>query len=86
MTPPKNYTVEEIKALRVETDALIQKVTEEQERGHEGEHIEHYELYSMASYQTLVHLTNAKMWLGKMLEGKGNPFPKELEDKAENVQ
>jgi hypothetical protein len=23
-----------------------------------------------------------KMWLGKMLEGLGNPFPKELADKA----
>lgn len=86
MTPSKYYNVEEIKALRVEVDALIQKVTNEQENGHEDVPIDNWELRNIASYQTLVHLTDAKMWLGKMLEGAGNPFPKELADKAENVQ
>jgi hypothetical protein len=39
----------------------------------------------MAGYQAIVHLINAKMWLGKMLEGKGNSFPAELADKASGI-
>ena len=85
MAPSKNFTVEQIKAKRVEIDALIQFVSKEQELGEEGLHNVDEALYSMAGYQTLVHLTNAKMWLGKMLEGRGTPFPAELADKA-NVQ
>lgn len=82
MTPEKLYTVEQIKAKRVEVDALIQFVEKEQDLGTTGMANEKPELYSMASYQALVHLTDAKMWLGKMLEGRGTPFPKELADKA----
>ncbi len=82
MTPVKHFTVEEIKAKRVEIDALIQFVEKEQEFGTEGIANANPELYSMASYQVYVHLIESKMWLGKMLEGRGNPFPKELADKA----
>jgi hypothetical protein len=39
----------------------------------------------MAGSQTLVHLTNAKMWFGKMLEGRGTPFPAELADKGKRT-
>jgi hypothetical protein len=85
MEPTKNFTVEQIKAKRVEIDALIQFVSKEQELGSADIHNEDEVLYSMAAYQTIVHLTNAKMWLGKMLEGRGTPFPPELADKA-NVQ
>ena len=85
MVPTKYFTVEQIKEKRVAIDALIQFVTNEQELGSEDVVNAHDELYSMASYQTLVHLTNAKMWLGKMLEGRGTPSPAELADKA-NVQ
>ncbi len=85
MVPTKNFTVEQIKSKRVEIDALIQFVSKEQDLGEEGINNADESLYSMASYQTLVHLTNAKMWLGKMLEGRGTPFPAELADKA-NVQ
>lgn len=85
MVPTKNFTVEQIKSKRVEIDALIQFVSKEQDLGEEGIHNADDSLYSMAAYQTLVHLTNAKMWLGKMLEGRGTPFPAELADKA-NVQ
>jgi hypothetical protein len=35
--------------------------------------------------QVRIHLINAKMWAGKILEALGNPFPPELADKA-NVQ
>jgi hypothetical protein len=35
--------------------------------------------------QVRIHLTDAKMWAGKILEALGNAFPAELADKA-NVQ
>lgn len=82
MTPTKHYKVEEIKELRVAVDTLIQEVQNEQEQGHEDVSIENWELRNMASHQALIHLIDAKMWLGKMLEGAGNPFPAELADKA----
>lgn len=82
MVPTKYFSVEQIKEKRVAIDALIQFVTAEQDLGFENIDNADESLYSMASYQTLVHLTNAKMWLGKMLEGRGTPFPAELADKA----
>lgn len=36
-----------------------------------------------AHTQVRIHLTNAKMWAGKMLESLGNQFPPELADKSE---
>jgi hypothetical protein len=39
-------------------------------------------LYSIAQGEALSSLIAAKMWLGKMLEGIGNPFLAELADKA----
>jgi hypothetical protein len=85
MVPTKNFTVEQIKAKRVEIDALIQFIQNEQEVGEERIHNADDRLYDLAAYQALVHLINAKMWLGKMLEGRGTLFPAELADKA-NVQ
>lgn len=73
-------SVEEIKALRVEADALIQKIAAE--GAHDAGEGLNYSLYSMASFEALRAATEAKMWLGKMLEGIGNPFPAELADKA----
>jgi hypothetical protein len=32
--------------------------------------------------QVRIHLTNAKMWAGKIFEALGNPFPAELADKT----
>jgi hypothetical protein len=83
---PVFKSVEEIKALRVQTDALLQIVQSK------GTHMEGpmndetlMELYYMAWQEAEKSAILAKMWLGKMLEGLGNPFPKELADKA-NVQ
>ena len=84
MGPSKRYTVEELKAKRVEIDALIQFIKNEQENGHEDVSMQDFELHSISSYQTLVHLINAKMWIGKMLEALGNPFPAEFADKSTN--
>lgn len=85
MEPTKSFTVEQIKEKRVEIDALIQFVENEQKLGVEGIHNENERLYDMSGYQVLVHLTNAKMWLGKMLEARGNPFPADLADKAPKI-
>jgi hypothetical protein len=86
MGPMQYKNVEEIKALRKQVDALIQAV-----EAH-GTHDEadvfqptaDINLYGTANYQAHIKLVEAKMWLGKMLEGIGNPFPAELADKAES--
>jgi hypothetical protein len=82
MGPINYFSVDEIKALRVEVDALIQKV----EMGGKHETQTLTDLYDLASYQARVALIGAKMWLGKMLEGLDNPFAAELADKAEKPQ
>jgi hypothetical protein len=68
-------SVEEIKAFRVEVDALIQK-SEKIFIGYNNK------LCQFAPEQVFLALIEAKMWLGKCLEAKGNPFPEELADKA----
>jgi hypothetical protein len=76
--------VEEIKALRKQVDALIQAM------GADGTHdaadvfqpTADMNLYATADYQARIKLTEAKIWLSKMLEGIGNPFPADLADKA----
>ncbi len=77
-------TVEDIKALRVQADALLVSIKEAvntkmtprlQASGD-------YSLYELAVTQASIHTIEAKMWLGKMLEGIGNPFPAELADKS----
>lgn len=83
MEPVKCFTVEQLKEKRVEIDALIQFMQKEQELGQEGINNTDERLYDMAGYQAIVHLIDAKMWIGKMLEGRGNPFPAELADKAQ---
>ncbi len=82
MEPSKYYTVEELKSKRVEIDSLIKFIKNEQENGIENVKIEDWELRSMSSYQVIVHLMNAKMWIGKMLEAAGNPFPAEFADNS----
>lgn len=82
MGPSQVASTEAIKALRVQADALIQAITdiqagtEDAQDGHNGY------LYNTAFGSAYRAATEAKMWLGKMLEGKGNPFPAELADKA----
>lgn len=86
MGPSKYKSVDEIKALRVEVDALIQKVedygTHDVAEVSPSGNAQTSDMYDLASYQARVALILAKMWLGKMLEGLGNPFPIELADKA----
>lgn len=80
MAPQQVKTVEEIKALRVQADAVVQAV---RENGvHDAPTSLDSELYDLAEAQALRASTEAKMWLGKMLEALGNPFPAELADKA----
>ena len=77
-----------IKTFRQEIDALIQRVPPHFSTSQKSELM--FRGYGAplaieAYVQVRIHLTNAKMWAGKMLEGLGNPFPPELADKA-NVQ
>ena len=69
---------EEIKAFRVEIDALMQKA--------ENINLPYgkspYILKALAEKKVFEHLTEAKMWLGKCLEASGTSFPVELADKA----
>jgi hypothetical protein len=82
MGPTQVSSTEDIKKLRVQADALIGAIrvaeigNEDAGAGYDNT------VYSMAWYQALRAATEAKMWLGKMLEGRGNPFPAELADKA----
>lgn len=80
MGPAKFFTVEELKALRVDVDSLIQKINAEPSA--DAPQTLDFSLYSMSHYQADIKLREAKMWIGKMLEGLGNPFPPELADKA----
>lgn len=75
----KTTTVEEIKAFRVEVDALIQKSEKIVLPYGKAPYI----LKNTAERKVFEHLTEAKMWLGKCLEAMGTEFPKELADKAE---
>lgn len=85
MQPQKLFTEEQIKDKRVEIDALLNFVREEQARGVEGLINKDEELYGIASYQTVVALKSTKMWLGVMLEGRGTPFPANLADNSFNM-
>ena len=79
--------VRPIKDFRKEIDALIQRVTRQRHdreaTARQGELVPNNRDAYEASEQVRLHLTNAKMWAGKMLEGLGNPFPAELADKAD---
>lgn len=82
MGPTRNFTIEQIKEKRVEIDALIQFMEAEQNIGSYDIENKNEMLYSMAAYQVLVHLIESKMWLGKMLEGRGTTLPAEFADKS----
>ncbi len=83
MDSSKFFSVDQIKAMRVEIDALVQKTMHQQELGYEENVVlADMTLYHTAEYQAGVKLKEAKMWLGVMLEARGTPFPPELADKA----
>lgn len=71
MEPLQVSSTDDIKALRVQADALITAVKKLQDGTEDADTEFDYMTYSMAWYQALRAATEAKMWLGKMLEGKG---------------
>ncbi len=71
-------TVEEIKAFRVDVDALIQRASILSIDTTNGSTM----LGGVSTHNVYIHLIEAKMWLGKCLEAMGNPFPAELADKS----
>lgn len=83
---PTYKSISEIKTLRVQTDALLQSIqSKDKDISNETEgpfSMDGTELYYMALGEAEKSAILTKMWLGKMLEGKGNPFPPELADKA----
>lgn len=74
-----------IKEFRQQIDALIQRVPRSYNDAPENAITVHAFAAHEPRDQVRIHLTDAKMWAGKMLEALGNPFPAELADKA-NVQ
>jgi hypothetical protein len=80
MGEPTYFSVEELKGMRVECDALYRKLNTG--GTHRDIHPVDGQLESMAMYQACVKLIEAKMWLGKVIEGMGNPFPAKLADNA----
>lgn len=73
-----------IKDFRKEVDALMQRVPGvKSERTERCIQTSAYNPdFAEAYHQVRVHLVDAKMWAGKLLEHLGNPFPAELADKA----
>jgi ribosomal protein L17 len=74
-------TVEDIKAFRVEVDALIEKA----KKFNLNNTPENFCSKGMPDTQVYIHLIEAKMWLGKCLEAMGTSFPAELADKAPKI-
>jgi hypothetical protein len=72
-----------IKKFRQDVDALIQQVPHSVNPQSGIKSYLYIPMVNEAEAQVRVHLINAKMWAGKMLEGLGNPFPAELADKAD---
>ncbi len=72
-----------IKEFRKQIDALIQQVQQDVKL---PLHFKNFQPRSVneAYDQVRIHLTDSKMWAGKMLEGLGNEFPAELADKSSN--
>jgi hypothetical protein len=80
----RDKLVEPIKDFRKQIDGLIQRVSRNRGiPGSRGDLVPNDYQASDVARQVEIHLIEAKMWAGKMIEALGNPFPKELADKAE---
>jgi|ERR1700691_271220 len=76
--------VEPIKDFRKQVDALVQRVSNQANtQSGRGDLLPNDYKAREVARQVEIHLIEAKMWAGKMLEALGNPFPRELADKAE---
>ncbi len=88
MEPTKVFSVETVKGFRVEIDKLMQALENESFEGTEDinkiENLDH-RLHDTAVFTAFIKLTEAKMWLGKVLEAYNNPLPKEFADKHEGA-
>lgn len=77
-----------IKDFRKSVDALIQQVPHPHAKALNADVVKlttysYNPEFTQAYEQVQIHLTDAKMWAGKLLEHLGNPFPAELADKAQ---
>lgn len=71
-----------IKEFRQQIDALIQRVSNAHNDASANAIIINAFAAQEPRAQVRIHLIDAKMWAGKILEALGNPFPAELADKA----
>lgn len=80
MDSPKYFSVDELKALRVQIDACQQAI-HTSKATHELVPKD-WELHVSAWSQADIKLKEAKMWVGKMMEGLGSELPAQFQDKA----
>lgn len=79
MGPATTFTLEELKTIRVQIDALIQAVNK---MGADESNTSDMNLYFISNHQVDIKLREAKMWVGKMMEAKGSELPPEFRDQA----
>lgn len=80
MEEQKYFNQEELHALRKQIDACQQMIAEDKQT-----HVEqpkYSAIYHQAFFLADTKLKEAKMWVGKMLEGLGSELPAEFRDKA----
>ncbi len=80
MESPKYFSIDELKALRVQIDACQQAIAVSKAT-HELQPKD-WDLHATAWNEAQIKLIEAKMWVGKMMEGLGSELPPEFRDKA----
>ncbi len=81
MGSQKYFSIEELKALRVQIDACQQAI-HHSKATHDDIEPKIWDLHVNAWTQAEIKLLEAKMWVGKMMEGLGSELPPEFRDKA----
>lgn len=82
MESPKYFSQDELHALRKQIDGCQQAI-DASKQTHDEVNPKDWDLYMTAFTQAEVKLIEAKMWVGKMLEGLGSELPAQFRDKAE---
>jgi hypothetical protein len=82
MGPAICFSIDELKALRVQIDAAIQIINKMPASKDGPKSSDGQCLYYLAYAQADIKLREAKMWVGKMMEGLGSELPQEFRDQA----
>ncbi len=70
MAQVKSLSKEQIEEKMKELDTLINYFNDIWEIGEDNMQMSNKDLYNASQYQVSIYLTNARMWLNKMLEAK----------------